>query len=215
MSYLWRRQWHPIPVLLPGKSHGRRTLVGCSPWSRKESDTTEQLHFYFSLSCIGEGNGNPLQYSCLENSMDREAWRAMDHGVAKSQIQLKWLSSSSRVGKGNQTCLPFLVYGITSTFLPRGWWSFTWWSQPIFLALTVISFPWFYHGKEINIFSAHFLSLGSPLKYCSFSHVYACIWLGLLSIHRIKNAIAYLHWSIFTLMDDKLYLGLDDLDWGI
>ena len=127
----------------------------------------------------------------------------------------KWLSSSSRVGKGNQTCLPFLVYGITSTFLPRGWWSFAWWSQPIFLALTVISFPWFYHGKEINIFSAHFLSLGSPLKYCSLSHVSACIWLVLLSIHRIKNAIAYLHWSIFTLMDDKLYLGLDDLDWGI
>jgi len=60
-----RRQWHPTPVLLPGKSHGRRSLVGCSPWGRKESDTTEQLHFHFSLSCIGEGNGNPLQCSCL------------------------------------------------------------------------------------------------------------------------------------------------------
>ena len=50
----------PTPVLLPGKSYGRRSLVGCSPWSREESDTTEQLHFHFSLSCIGEGNGNPV-----------------------------------------------------------------------------------------------------------------------------------------------------------
>ena len=66
-SYHWRRQWHPTPVLLPGKSHGQRSLVGCSPWGRWESDTTEQLHFHFSLSCIGEGNGNPLQCSCLEN----------------------------------------------------------------------------------------------------------------------------------------------------
>ena len=40
------RQWHPTPVLLPGKSHGRRSLVGCSPWSLEESDTTEQLHFH-------------------------------------------------------------------------------------------------------------------------------------------------------------------------
>ena len=56
-----RRQWHPTPVLLPGKSDGRRSLVGCSPWSHKESDMTERLHFHFSLSCFGEGNGNPLQ----------------------------------------------------------------------------------------------------------------------------------------------------------
>ena len=60
-----RRQWHPTPVLLPGKSHGQRSLVGCSPWGREDSDTTERLHFHFSLSCIGEGNGNPLQCSCL------------------------------------------------------------------------------------------------------------------------------------------------------
>ena len=69
-----RRQWHPTPVLLPGKSHGWRSLVGCSPWGREESDTTERLHFHFPLSCIGEGNGNPLQCSCLENPMDGEAW---------------------------------------------------------------------------------------------------------------------------------------------
>ena len=61
----WRRQWQPTPVLSPGKSHGRRSLVGCSPW-----DTTERLHFHFPLSCIGEGNGNPLQCFCLENPRD-------------------------------------------------------------------------------------------------------------------------------------------------
>ena len=53
-----RRQWHTTPVLLPGKSHGQRSLVGYSPWGHEESDTTERLPFHFSLSCIGEGNGN-------------------------------------------------------------------------------------------------------------------------------------------------------------
>ena len=90
----WRRQWHPTPVLLPGKSHGQRSLVGCSPWGRKESDTTELLHFHFSLSCIGEGNGNPLQCSCLENPRDRGAWWATIYGVAQFQTRLEWLSSS-------------------------------------------------------------------------------------------------------------------------
>ena len=66
-----RRQWHPTPVLLPGKSHGWRSLVGCSPWVA-ESDTTERLRFHFSLSCVGEGNGNPLQCSCLENPREGE-----------------------------------------------------------------------------------------------------------------------------------------------
>src|SRR5574340_1212843 len=88
-----RRQWHPTPVLLPGKSHGQRGLVGCSPWGREESDTTERLHFHFSLSCIGGGNGNPLQYSCLENPRDREAWWAAVYGVAQSRTRLKRLSS--------------------------------------------------------------------------------------------------------------------------
>ena len=66
-SVLWRRQWHPTPVLLPGKSHGWKSLLGCSPWGREESDTTEQLHFHFSVSCAGEGNGN-------QGRSDTEAW---------------------------------------------------------------------------------------------------------------------------------------------
>ena len=67
-----RRQWHPTSVLLPGKSHGQRSLVGCSSWGRWGSDTTEWLHFHFSLSCIGEGNGSTLQCSFLENPRDGE-----------------------------------------------------------------------------------------------------------------------------------------------
>ena len=90
-----RRQWHPTPVLLPGKSHGRRSLVGCSPWGREELDTTARLHFHFSVSCIGEGNGNPLQYSCLENPRDGGAWWAAVYGVTQSRTRLKRLSSSS------------------------------------------------------------------------------------------------------------------------
>ena len=90
-----RRQWHPTPVLLPGKSHGRRSLVGCSPWSREELGMTEWLHFHFSLSCIGEGNGNPLQCSCLENPRDGGAWWAAVYGVAQGRTRLKRLSSSS------------------------------------------------------------------------------------------------------------------------
>ena len=86
----------PTPVLLPWKSHGRRSLVGCSPGGREESDTTERLHFHFSLSCIGEGNGIPLQCSCLENLRDGGAWWTAIYGVAQSWTWLKQLSSSSR-----------------------------------------------------------------------------------------------------------------------
>ena len=90
-----RRQQRPTPVLLPGKSHGWRCLIGCSPWGHWGSDTTEWLHFHFSLSCTGEGNGNPLQCSCLENPRDEGAWWAAVSGVAQSRTRLKRLSSSS------------------------------------------------------------------------------------------------------------------------
>ena len=86
VPYGQRSQWHPTPLLLPGKSYGWRSLVGCSPWGREELDMSEWLHFHFSLLCIGEGNGSPLQCSCLENPRV---------GVAQSQTWLKWLSSSS------------------------------------------------------------------------------------------------------------------------
>ena len=68
---------------------------GLQPWGHEESDTTERRHFHFSLSCIGEGNGNPLQCSCLENPRDGRAWWAAIYGVAQSRTRLKRLSSSS------------------------------------------------------------------------------------------------------------------------
>ena len=70
-------------------AYGWRSLVGCSPWGPEESDTTERLHFHFSLSCIGEGNGNPLQCSCLENPRDGGAWWAAISGVTQSRTRLK------------------------------------------------------------------------------------------------------------------------------
>ena len=90
-----RRQWHPTPVLLPGKSHGWRSLEGCNPWGGWGSDTTERLHFHFSLSCSGEGNGSPLQCSRLESPRDRGAWWAAVYGVTQSRTRLKRLSSSN------------------------------------------------------------------------------------------------------------------------
>ena len=93
----WRRQWHPTPVLLPGKSHGWRSLAGYNPWGCEESDMTERLHFHFSLSCTGEGNGNPLQCSCLENPWDGGAWWATVYGVTQNRTLSKRLSSSSSI----------------------------------------------------------------------------------------------------------------------
>ena len=109
-----RRQWYPSPVLLPGKSHGWRSLVGFSTWGREELDTTERLHFPFSFSCIGEGNGNPLQCSFLESPRDGGAWWAAVYGVAQSWTRLKRLSSSS---------------SSSSTVTYIGWMGFYWISR--------------------------------------------------------------------------------------
>ena len=111
-----RRQWHPTPVLLPGKSYGRRSLVGGSPWGHWGSDTTERLHFQFSLSCIGEGNGNPLQCSCLENPRDGGAWWASIYGVAQSQTN--WSDLAAAHGNNEnlfeRTCFFFFLISKTT-----------------------------------------------------------------------------------------------------
>ena len=78
---LWQVEWKQCQTLF---FWAPKALVGCSPWGRYESDTTERLYFHFSLSCIGEGNGSPLQYSCLENPRDGGAWWAAIYGVAES-----------------------------------------------------------------------------------------------------------------------------------
>ena len=99
-----KRRWRPTPVLLPGKSPGWRSLVGCSPWGHEESDTTERLPFHLSRSCIGEGNGNPLQRSCLENPRDGGAWSDAIYGVTQSRTRLKRLSSSNRPPGSSLCC---------------------------------------------------------------------------------------------------------------
>ena len=73
--------WQPTPVFLPGESRGQGSLVRCCPWGHTESDMTERLGMH---ACIEEGNSDPLQYSCLENPMDRGAWWASVDGVAQS-----------------------------------------------------------------------------------------------------------------------------------
>ena len=139
-----RRQWHPTLLLLPGESHGQRSLVGYSPWGRLESDTTEWLHVHFSLSCIGEGNGNPLQYSCLENPRDRGVcWTAVD-GVAQSWTWLMWLSSSSSIDK--QILLPLNHLGSrVILILPYIWeaakWLRAWALEPGILA-QILALVW-------------------------------------------------------------------------
>ena len=118
MSQRGRRQWHPTPVLLPGKSHGWRSLVGCSPWGHEESDMTERLHFHFSLSWIGEGNGNPLQCSCLESPSDSRAWWAAAYGVTQSRTRLKRLSRSSSI---DRMCFPkFISWNLTAYVMVLG-----------------------------------------------------------------------------------------------
>ena len=111
----WRRKWQPTPVFLPGKSHGLRGLVGCSPWGCKELDTLSDFTFTFHFSCIGEGNGNPLQCSCLENPGMGEPGGLPSMGVTQSRTRLKWLSGSSSslylgaslCGLVGVVCLPF------------------------------------------------------------------------------------------------------------
>ena len=108
-------QWHPTPALLPRKSHGQRSLVGCSPWGCWESDTIGQLHFHFSLSCAGEGNGNPLQWSCLENPRDGGAWWAAVYRVAESD--------TTELTQQQQQCLQVQM---DLEFKRKGQWNLNW-----------------------------------------------------------------------------------------
>ena len=131
-----RRQWHPTPVLLPGKSHGWRSLVGCSPWGREESDTTERLHFHFSPSCIGEGNGNPLQCSCLENPGDGGAWWAAVSGSHRVRHDWSDLAAAVAAARGLIPMTPYTndTYTFSKGLMPMTsppTWMFEWCSCPM------------------------------------------------------------------------------------
>ena len=114
----------PYSSTLAWKIPWARSLVGCSPWGREELHMTERLHFHFSLSCIGEGNGNPLQCSCLENPRDGGAWWAAVYGFAQSRTRLKRLSSSSSSssrglpGPGIEPMFPALAGRVFTTESP-------------------------------------------------------------------------------------------------
>ena len=158
--HFWRRQWQPTPVLLPGKSHGWRGLVGCSPWGRQESDTTERLHFHFSLSRIGEGNGNPLQCSCLENPRDGGAQWAAVYGVAQSRTRLKQLSRSSSSSSPfiSAQYMMYRVHLLTTNFLS------------FHLSVDVLNFPSFFKGNFFrcrNLYYVIFPNISSMLLYFS------------------------------------------------
>ena len=128
-----RRKWQPTPVLLPGKPHGQRNLVGCSPWGREQSDTTEWLHLHFSLSCIGEGNRNPLQCSCLENPRGSPVGcHLRGHRVEHSWRNLASAAAHPHMTTGKTTALTRLIFAgkvmslllnmlsrLVITFLPR------------------------------------------------------------------------------------------------
>ena len=111
-------------------------------------DTTERLHFHFSLSCIGEGNGNPLQCSCLENPRDGRAWWAAVSGVAQSRTRLKRLrSSSSRAFPGGASgkestcqCRRCKKPGF-DPWVRKIPWNRKWQPTPVFL-------PGKFHGKR-------------------------------------------------------------------
>ena len=134
-----RRQWHPTPVLLPGKSHGRRSLVGCSPWGCKESDTTERLHFHFSFSCIGEGNGSvlawripgtgePVGLPSMGSHRVRHDWSelaaAEDNSVnwRGGPILIRWSGTSMQNGMAtHSTVLTWRTHGQKSLTGYRPW----------------------------------------------------------------------------------------------
>ena len=123
----------PTPVLLPGKFHGRRSLVGCSPWGREESDTTERLHFHFSLTCIGEGNGNPLQCSCLENPRDGGAWWAAVY------VYIYF-------GEGNGTPLQYSC--LENPMDGGAWWATVHGVAKIWARLSDFTFTFHFHALE-------------------------------------------------------------------
>ena len=122
--------------------------MGCSPWGCEELDTTERFHFHSSLSCIGEGNSNPLQCSCLENPRDRGAWWAAAYGVAQSRTRLKRLSSSSSVKKRRRQWHPTPVLLPENPMDGGAWWAVV---HGVAMSLTRLSdftFTFHFHALE-------------------------------------------------------------------
>ena len=189
--------------------------MGFSPWGRWGWDTTERLHFQFSLSCIAEGNGNPLQCSCLENPRDGGAWWAAVYGVTQSRTWLKWLSSSSSSSIANQ--LPSL-----GQFSPCG--SVCISSPSFLLALPTLStampsasrsrIPWPCSWSSLCLWSTHYetispttVSLGGgglvtklcPTLVTPWSPPDSSVW-GILQARKLE----WVAISLITLLDHSI-----------
>ena len=178
---LWRRQWHSTPVLLPGKSHGRRSLVGCSPWGHEESDTTERLHFHFSLSCIREGNGNPLQCSHLEIPGTGEPGGLPSMGSHRVGHDWSDLAAAAAV-----TChLTGVCSFLTSITWTLGFnsdlWSCQLWNIPTLDRLR--SYPWVFSDLSHT-------SLLTPFLIAAYSFQFQCLH-GELDFNVNKSLLQY------------------------
>ena len=145
------------------------TPIKVIPWTEEpgglqsmgliESDTTERLHFHFSLSCIGEGNGNPLQCSCLENPKDRGAWKAAVYGVSQSRTRLKWLSSSSSSNQSKRKLILSNFYAFllkTSKATPQHLWI-------LFVFINLIGSSTISIQTTAPIWSVHFDGFGKRM----------------------------------------------------
>ena len=155
-------------VLLPGKSHGRGSLVGCSPWGQEESDRTERLHFHFSLSYIGEGNGNPLQCFCLENPRDGGAWWAASLG--SHRVGHDWSDLAAAAGT-------FILLGNTSSlFIPR----------TLLSSQTDTLYPLKYNSP-----------LPPPSIPCQPPFYFLSLWIELLEIPHANGIIQYLLFCVW------------------
>ena len=142
-------------TLLPGKSHGQRSLVGCSPWGREESDMTERLHLHFSLSCIGEGNGNPLQCSCLENPRDREPGGLPSMGSHRVGHDWRDLAAASVHKNWNVAYMCELWQKVVITFWPLLAYMCELWQK------VVITF--FYFLKSRNFLKVEIINMDNSL----------------------------------------------------
>ena len=150
--------------------------MGHSPRGLEEWDTTEQLHFHFSLSCIREGNGSPLQCSCLRNPRDGGAWWAAIYGVAQSLTRLKRLSSSSSIGKCKESDDTAQSEGpYVSTSFPTFF--FFNWSCVWFLLYNNMNQPPPPHPTPLGHHRAELpvLCSSSPLAICLFVVVYMLV----------------------------------------
>ena len=163
------RRWHPTAVLLAGKSHEWRSLVCCSPWDREESDTTERVPFHVSLSCIGEGNGNPLQCSCMENPREPGGLPSMgSHRVGHNWSDLAAVAAVTVEFTGTKYI--YIVVHVSPSSIPRIFHFPTKMLAPLRAIL-------FFFAITNHVVSILCISLGAYCASSSCGDLYLCVQL--------------------------------------